>query len=418
MSSKKVLTFLFLCVGFLSLDDPDLQIPGNAGLKDQILALKWVKENIHNFNGDPNNITLFGESAGGASTHLMMLTPRTKGLFHKAILQSGTAHCPWVFSTNTSDWAYRLAHHIGYKGNNNDKEVYRYLAKQSPRRLVSTDTSILTKEEMMNHLLFAFGPVIEPYDSADCAINRPVKEILPTIWSNEIPVIFGGNSFEGLFHFSEVLKYPYKINELTDFINLLPPDLKKAHTHDELKPMGQKLRQAYFGDKTPNAKETFYEFLDLMTIRTFWHGIHRSIKSRIEYAPQTPTYCYQFDFDSKSFNHYRNLKCGQGVKGVCHADELSYLFYNVNAEKLSPTSREYKCIQRLIGMWCNFAHYSNPNCKEIAPVKWEPVVADGEGNSGQPLRCLNINDEIKFVHMPIHEKLTIWDSFYTKDTLF
>lgn len=49
-------------VGFLSLDDPDLNIPGNAGLKDQAYALKWVQRNIANFGGDPNNVTVFGES--------------------------------------------------------------------------------------------------------------------------------------------------------------------------------------------------------------------------------------------------------------------------------------------------------------------------------------------------------------------
>jgi cholinesterase len=49
-------------VGFLSLEDPELKIPGNAGLKDQTYALKWVQNNISNFGGDPNNVTIFGES--------------------------------------------------------------------------------------------------------------------------------------------------------------------------------------------------------------------------------------------------------------------------------------------------------------------------------------------------------------------
>nr|XP_013114343.1 unnamed protein product [Stomoxys calcitrans] len=400
--------------GFLSLNDPDLQIPGNAGIKDQIMALKWVKENIQNFNGDPNNITLFGESAGGGSTHLLMSTPRAKGLFAKAILQSGTAYCSWMFEPHR-DWPYRLACHLGYKGNNNDKEIYRFLYKQSSRRLTAQDFSMITKQEIMDHLLYSFGPVIEPYDSEDCVLNRPFKELLPSAWSNDIPVIIGGNSFEGLFHFAELLKRPYKINDLTDCTSLLPSDVQRVHSEAELKEMAKKLRATYFGDKQPGIKTTFYEYMHLMTERSFWHGIHRAIKARQAYAPHTPTYCYRFDFDSPFFNHYRNIKCGTGVEGVCHADDVSYLFYNINAEKLPTISREYRCIQRMVGMWYAFALNSNPNCREIAMAKWEPVT--DEKDSTSPMKCLNINDKVEFIDLPMHRKLQLWDSFYTKEAL-
>lgn len=67
-------------IGFLSLEDQSLGVPGNAGLKDQALALKWVQKNIQNFGGDPNNVTIFGESAGAASVHYLTLSPTTKGI--------------------------------------------------------------------------------------------------------------------------------------------------------------------------------------------------------------------------------------------------------------------------------------------------------------------------------------------------
>lgn len=67
-------------LGFLSLDDPLLGVPGNAGLKDMVMALKWVQENISQFCGDPNNVTIFGESAGAAAVHFLMLSPMAKGL--------------------------------------------------------------------------------------------------------------------------------------------------------------------------------------------------------------------------------------------------------------------------------------------------------------------------------------------------
>ncbi|KAI4468812.1 carboxylesterase [Holotrichia oblita] len=82
--------------GSFSLNDISLGYPGNLGLKDQSLGLKWVKDNINRFGGDENDITIFGESAGGVSVHLQVLSPLSAGTFHKAIIQSGTAISPWA----------------------------------------------------------------------------------------------------------------------------------------------------------------------------------------------------------------------------------------------------------------------------------------------------------------------------------
>jgi len=79
--------------GFLDVSDiggQDFAQSGNVGLLDQIAALKWVRENIAGFGGDPNNVTLFGQSAGAGSTGMLMVMPAAHGLFHKAIMESGT----------------------------------------------------------------------------------------------------------------------------------------------------------------------------------------------------------------------------------------------------------------------------------------------------------------------------------------
>jgi Carboxylesterase type B len=68
---------LFLLLGFLSL--PEAAIPGNNGMKDQVMALRWVQQNIAQFGGDPNRVTIFGQSAGGASVHYHLLSPMSKG---------------------------------------------------------------------------------------------------------------------------------------------------------------------------------------------------------------------------------------------------------------------------------------------------------------------------------------------------
>ena len=84
-------------------------LTANFGLLDQVAALQWVQRNIHAFGGDPSNVTLFGESAGGISTLALMTAPIARGLFHKAILQSGGGR--WVAPTLTSPAGRLLAAH-------------------------------------------------------------------------------------------------------------------------------------------------------------------------------------------------------------------------------------------------------------------------------------------------------------------
>ncbi|XP_067445474.1 fatty acyl-CoA hydrolase precursor, medium chain-like [Thunnus thynnus] len=76
-------------LGFLSTGDEHMS--GNFGLLDQVEALRWIQQHIHNFGGDPTSVTIFGESAGGVSASLLLLSPLSDGLFHQAIAESGTA---------------------------------------------------------------------------------------------------------------------------------------------------------------------------------------------------------------------------------------------------------------------------------------------------------------------------------------
>ena len=79
--------------GFLHLGDafPELAGSGNLGILDQVAALEWVRDSISAFGGDPDRVTIFGESAGGASVGTLLGTPAARGLFHGAIAQSGAA---------------------------------------------------------------------------------------------------------------------------------------------------------------------------------------------------------------------------------------------------------------------------------------------------------------------------------------
>lgn len=113
--------------GFLSTEDD--VIPGNYGLKDQVMALRWVQKNIVKFGGDPGQVTIFGGSSSGACVGYHMLSPMSKGLFHKAILQSGSPMCRWSTSLpglarNHSKTVSNLA---GCNGSDSSEELLKCL---------------------------------------------------------------------------------------------------------------------------------------------------------------------------------------------------------------------------------------------------------------------------------------------------
>ena len=88
--------------GFFSLpsnNKSENKAMGNQGLYDQIMALEWVKHNIAQFGGNPNNVTIFGEGAGSACVSLLWLSPKTENLFKRVIMQSGSALSPWAVSS-------------------------------------------------------------------------------------------------------------------------------------------------------------------------------------------------------------------------------------------------------------------------------------------------------------------------------
>lgn len=88
-------------------------MPGNMGLKDQVLALEWIKEHISTFGGDASNVALVGAGAGGASAHLHFFSPLSAGLFHKAYSSSGNALMPNVVMKDIPEKTKRLASTLG-----------------------------------------------------------------------------------------------------------------------------------------------------------------------------------------------------------------------------------------------------------------------------------------------------------------
>lgn len=235
-------------LGFLSLADPKCEVAGNAGLKDQVLALKWVKENISYFGGDNENITVFGESAGSASVHYMTICEQTRGLFQKTICMSGVVKNPWAYSDSTTHLPYRLACEKGYNGPNEDKLVLDYLEKLPAEELVLVDK--LNLEAVNQGGFYAFVPSLEPYSSENAVISKPLDELIANAWGNQLPMLIGGTSFEGLVRYSQIKKKNvielYNENPELYF----PLKLRKILMQHNIEKLVEQLKELHFKNTT------------------------------------------------------------------------------------------------------------------------------------------------------------------------
>ncbi|KAM4637287.1 LOW QUALITY PROTEIN: acetylcholinesterase-like, partial [Amazona ochrocephala] len=150
-------------LGFLALPGlPDA--PGNAGLLDQRLALRWIQRNIAAFGGDPASVTLFGESAGAASIGIHLLSAGSRPLFHRAILQSGSPNGPWatIGATESRRRAVALGAALGCVGN--DSELVRCLRQRPARELAEREGAALPAPGVFR---FAFVPTVDGEVLAD-----------------------------------------------------------------------------------------------------------------------------------------------------------------------------------------------------------------------------------------------------------
>lgn len=231
--------------GFLYINDKNLEVPGNAGLKDQLMVLKFVKENIKNFGGDSENITLFGHSAGGGSVSWHCMSEQSKGLFKKAIIMSGCVMNSWAFTPHR-DWAQRLAKACGFGGNLEDeKDVLHYLQNSDPSKMIQVQRSILRPEEF-GKISFAFAPHVEPYTTNDTFISEHPINLVRSAWSNEIDILIGGTSDEGLMYLETLRDMPNLLPSLK-LENLLPAEVGDLPPDDPIRlRFAEKLLQTYY----------------------------------------------------------------------------------------------------------------------------------------------------------------------------
>ncbi|XP_055477082.1 liver carboxylesterase 1-like isoform X2 [Psammomys obesus] len=244
--------------GFLSTGDEHSR--GNWGHLDQVAALQWVQNNIANFGGDPSSVTLFGESAGGESVSVLVLSPLTKNLFHRAISESGVALTPCLFRENTRRGAEQVAIATGCEANTSANIVH-CLREKTEEELLATTL------KMKFFALDLLGDPRESYPFLTTVIDgvllpKAPEEILAEKSFNTVPYIVGINKQEFGWYIPTMMGYPLSEGKLDQktATSLLWKSYPLANISKELTPVAT---EKYLGGSDcPNKKKDL--FLDMM----------------------------------------------------------------------------------------------------------------------------------------------------------
>lgn len=331
----------FLCLGIK-------EAPGNTGLKDQIAALRWIKKNIVAFGGDPDNVTIFGHSAGGISTSLLVASDATKGLFNRAIAQSGSS-LAFMSTLDGVKIASAIARRLGYY-TNNPKELYDILSEVPLSNLVSYASPSSDPVLHLARSNLMPSPCVEKaFPGIEAVYTELPYDIIARNPKN-MSVIYGFTDREGFYlkalETEETLKEYNK--ELYNF-----PDLEFS-SEAEAKAVTKKVKEFYFGDKDVNS-ETLQSLEELYGDIYFDISVLQESEMMISKI-DAPIYNYHFKYSGgrnlvKSvYGKFRN------EPGASHGDDILYTFTSF-IWPFKVNERDQKIIDWMTKMWTNFAKY-------------------------------------------------------------
>ncbi|XP_058463058.1 esterase B1-like [Malaya genurostris] len=392
-------------LGFLCL--PSMGIYGNMGLKDQRLVLKWVHDNIGAFGGDRRNVTLFGESAGGCSTHLHCLSQESAKYFHKAICQSGVATSYMVLQKDAEVKARRLAQFLGCRGNT-DSEIYEFLLYVSAEEIANNQTGALTEYEQTLDSLYPFKPVIEVMESEQPILTKNVIDLMKTPNRILIPIIMGVNSEEAAYKINTLVNnFERYRTESTRFVpdSLdVPEDLMKSAAGKILK---------FYCDSCEPTVDKVHELTRIFSDNLYVIPTLQALELGKTFQNLSTTYFYQFAMEAE-LNKYRQLwKVPDGFQGACHADDVCYLFSSsfFFTKAVKNGSRADRLRRTVCKLWTNFAKTSEPTpAGSNMGFQWLPYSSTKENN----LNCLQLSDDTKMIENPFRERMQFWEGIYNR----
>ncbi|XP_023309806.1 venom carboxylesterase-6-like isoform X2 [Anoplophora glabripennis] len=336
--------------GFLSTEDE--AAPGNYALKDQNAVLRWIRSNIKGFGGDPNRVTILGQSAGACSVMYHMVSPKSIGLFHGAIAMSGNSLSPWCLQRYPRNVARDISLHLGLSIENSTAFVEALRKMDSQQLMYGQVVPILVNLAQIYHNGLAFTPVIE-YNHKDAFVTESSYSLLEKGKFAKVPLIIGTTSMEFIL-FKNIISLIRPLLFVFDLSPGLIPSGMNIPSFSLRRIVGNKIRNRYFQAKSVFAA-TYDELLQYLSDVFFITSMQKSVELITRYSP---AYMYVFDYEGQiaiESLSLLNYHIARDVKGAGHAEDMVYLWKGLDM------NRKERLVQnRLTKIWTNFIKYGNP----------------------------------------------------------
>lgn len=345
-------------LGFLDLSAASSKYAqsANVGMLDIVKALEWINDNIEEFGGDPSNVTIFGESGGGGKVGTLMSMPSANGLFHKAIIQSGT-----LVNTMNTEKSQALGLAVLEKLNltTDDLDKIDTISYQDLVKAGNDAIAEISGPRTPGSLtMYGFAPSVD----GEILLQQPFSPAFASI-SNDIPLMIGTT-----------------LNELINTV-YAEKDLSIEQAKDRL--------EKIYGDRTEQFislyKDAYPDFTpqDLLSIDTVFRPTTIITADARVKQTNAPVYSYLLAWKSP---------VDSATRGSFHGLDIPLAFNNIDYRKdWTGTSKEaYELADIMSSVWLNFVKTGNPNLEARLP-KWEPyTVENGE--------TMYFDEESKIVH--------------------
>ena len=382
-------------LGYLSLETDEA--PGNLGLHDQYLALCWVRDNIAQFGGDPDKVTLLGESAGAMSAICHLVSPISRGLFHRVIALSGTQASAILHNDRSPRcYALALALRLGYSGDQTDNNsLLTFLQHMTALDIVKA--SIMFRDwDYANPM--PWTPVLDNFSSQPF-LPLPFAQAVKDGRFSPVPVMFGLCRDEGLIlsapYYQTKARWELLRTDWTNWAPLLFFGRERDLTTDKDRQTAADIGRYYFGPDTdisrlPSHDQTISKLTRIYSMSYFYSAAHHDASVLAKAGAQVHVFvlshppafslidmfrlnlkqlCYMFAARSFGCNPYPQQY------GICHGDDLNYLF-PMDPPGFPPTvvTESQKLVQGyLTDIVSTFSATGDPSATKKFGDIWEPL---------------------------------------------